>query len=282
VLFYCECRLHPILDHNGKHSINTLMQLRCQDLCKTYPTRNGGVPALRDVTFGIEEHEFVCIVGPSGCGKTTLLKLIAGLDEPTKGSITFTNGTQERRPRNSLVFQEHGLLPWMTVLDNVAIGLERSETNRSARRQRAMAFIERVGLAHFASSYPHELSVGMRQRTGIARALLADTPVLLMDEPFGSLDAQTKIVLREELLGLWTENRKLVIFVTHDIEEALLLGDRVLAMTGRPGRIREEIPVPLSRPRALSDIQRTDISEIKWHIWKMLEDEVRGSLGMPC
>jgi NitT/TauT family transport system ATP-binding protein len=257
------------------------MQLRCQNLCKTYPTLNGGVSALKDVTFGIEEREFICIVGPSGCGKTTLLKLIAGLDKPTTGSITFTDGTQEGRPRNSLVFQEHGLLPWMTVLDNVAIGLERSEKNRRARRQRAMTFIERVGLALFATSYPHELSVGMRQRAGIARALLADTPVLLMDEPFGSLDAQTKIVLREELLGLWTENRKLVIFVTHDIEEALLLGDRVLAMTGRPGRIREEIPVPLSRPRVLSDIQRSDISEIKWHIWKLLEDEVRGSLGMP-
>jgi NitT/TauT family transport system ATP-binding protein len=240
------------------------------------------VAALIDVTIRADGCEFICVVGPSGCGKTTLLKLLAGLIEPTAGSISFIDGPQRERPRNSMVFQEHGLLPWMTVLDNVAIGLERSEANRGVRRQRAMAFIQRVGLAGFAQSYPNELSVGMRQRAGIARALLANTPVLLMDEPFGSLDAQTKIVLREELLGLWAEDRKLVVFVTHDIEEAILLGDRVLVMTGRPGKIREEIPIPLSRPRSLADVQRPDISEIKLRIWKMLEYEVRGSLGMPC
>jgi NitT/TauT family transport system ATP-binding protein len=152
---------------------------------------------------------------------------------------------------------------------------------REERRDRARAFVERVGLAHFADSFPHELSVGMRQRVGIARAFVADTPILLMDEPFGSLDAQTRRVLEEELLRLWQEHRKLVVYVTHDIEEAVLLGDRVLVMTGRPGSIREEIPVPLARPRDLSASEQPEVKEIKWHIWKMLEDEVRKSLWIP-
>jgi NitT/TauT family transport system ATP-binding protein len=257
------------------------MGFECQNLSKTYQTRNGVVPALEDVTFSVREQEFVSIVGPSGCGKTTLLKLIAGLLEPTSGRIIFSAGRADGRPHSALVFQEHGLYPWMTVLDNVAFGLEMRGIAREERRDRARAFVERVGLAHFADSFPHELSVGMRQRVGIARAFVADTPILLMDEPFGSLDAQTRRVLQEELLKLWKEHRKLVVYVTHDIEEAVLLGDRVLVMTGRPGSIREEIPVPLARPRDLSASEQPEVKEIKWHIWKMLEDEVRKSLWIP-
>ena len=149
---------------------------------------------------------------------------------------------------------------------------------RDERHNRARAFIERVGLGSFAASYPHELSVGMRQRVGIARAFVADAHMLLMDEPFGSLDAQTRRVLQEELLRLWRDHQKLVVYVTHDIEEAILLGDRVLVMTGRPGRIREEIPVPLGRPRDLAGDEQPDIARIERHIWKMLEEEVRKSL----
>ena len=257
------------------------MRFECQHLNKAYQTRNGIVPALEDMSFSVGEREFVCIVGPSGCGKTTLLKLIAGLLEPTSGRIVFAAEPADGRPRSALVFQEHGLFPWMTVLDNVAFGLEMRGVEREERRHRARAFVEKVGLAHFAGSYPHELSVGMRQRVGISRAFVADAQILLMDEPFGSLDAQTRRVLQEELLRLWKDDQKLVVYVTHDIEEAVLLGDRVLVMTGRPGRIREEIPIPLPRPRDLSASEQPEVMEIKWHIWKMLEEEVRESLWIP-
>jgi len=257
------------------------MAFECQHLVKAYQTRNGVVLALEDVSFRIEEEEFVCIVGPSGCGKTTLLKLIAGLLEPTSGQILFDAEPADGRPRSALVFQDHGLFPWMTVLDNVAFGLEMQGVERQERRNRARAFIEKVGLVPFADNYPHELSVGMRQRVGVARAFVADPQMLLMDEPFGSLDGQTKLVLQEELLRIWKDHRKLVVYVTHDIEEAVLLGDRVLVMSGRPGQIREEIPILLGRPRDLSNRKRLEIAEIKWHIWKILKDEVRKNLWMP-
>jgi NitT/TauT family transport system ATP-binding protein len=257
------------------------MGLECQHLNKVYQTRNAVVPALEDMSFSVGEREFVCIVGPSGCGKTTLLKLIAGLMEPTSGRIIFSAEPLDGRIRSALVFQEHGLFPWMTVLDNVAFGLEMRGVGREERRHRARAFIEKVGLASFAHSYPHELSVGMRQRVGIARAFVADAQILLMDEPFGSLDAQTRLVLQEELLRIWKDHQKLVIYVTHDIEEAVLLGDRVLVMTGRPGNIRQEIQIPLGRPRNLSAREQPEVMEIKWHIWEMLEEEVRKSLWIP-
>jgi NitT/TauT family transport system ATP-binding protein len=235
--------------------------------------------ALDGVWFNVRPSEFVCVVGPSGCGKSTLLKIIAGLIEPTSGRVMFQGGVDADRPRGGLVFQEHGTFPWMTVIDNVAFGLEMQRVGRAERRERAMAYIERVGLAPFAFHYPHELSVGMQQRVGIGRAFVADVPILLMDEPFGSLDAQTRRVLQGELLRIWTDHRKLVVFVTHDIEEAVLLGDRVLVMTGRPGRIREEIRIPLDRPRDLPRDQQR-IGEITWHIWQLLEDEVRRGLSV--
>ncbi|MBN1314244.1 MAG: ABC transporter ATP-binding protein [Anaerolineales bacterium] len=253
----------------------------CQDLSKVYQTRNGPVHALENATFKAGEQEFLCLVGPSGCGKTTLLKLIAGLLEPTSGRIVFHAVPSGNRPRSALVFQDHGLFPWMTVLDNVAFGLEMRGMGKQKRRERARSFIQNVGLAQFADNYPHELSVGMQQRVGIARAFVANTPILLMDEPFGALDAQTKRVLREDLLNLWRGQHKLVIYVTHDIEEAVLLGDRVLVMTGRPGRIREEISIPLARPRNLSAKEQPEVMEIKWQIWKMLEEEVKKSLWIP-
>ena len=256
------------------------MVLNCQNLCKTYRTRNGAIPALVDMTFSAKEQEFVCIVGPSGCGKTTLLKIIAGLQEPTSGHISFGADPSDGRYRNALVFQEHGLFPWMTVLDNVGFGLETQGVKRKERHDRALAFIEKVGMASFARSYPHELSVGMRQRVGIARAFLADPKMLLMDEPFGSLDMQTKLVLQEELLRIWRDHRKLVVYVTHDIEEAVMLGDRVLVMTGLPGRIRVEIPITLGRPRDLSNREQPEVVKTKRHIWDILRDEVRKGLWL--
>ena len=257
------------------------MEFSCHNLSKSFQTRNGPVSALKDVTFGARKQEFVCLVGPSGCGKTTLLKLIAGLLKPTSGSITFDGVPPRNRHPNAMVFQEHGLFPWMTVLDNVAFGLEMQGVSRRERSRRARAFIEKVGLVAFSRSYPHELSVGMRQRVAIARAFLTDPQMLLMDEPFGSLDPQTKLVLQEELLRIWKEHRKTVVYVTHDIGEAVLLGDRVLVMTGRPGQIREEIPISLKRPRDLSIGEQPEVRDLKWHIWKILEDEVRKSLQIP-
>jgi len=255
------------------------MSFECCEVTKTYRTRNGSVHALDKTSFSVGRREFVCIVGPSGCGKTTLLKIIAGLIKPTSGEIVYNGSGSNGRLRNAMVFQEHGLFPWMTVLDNVAFGLEMQGARRRERRERAGAFVQQIGLGSFADAYPHSLSVGMRQRVGILRAFAADPQMLLMDEPLGSVDAQAKRVLQTELLRIWEQHQKLVIYVTHDIEEAVLLGDRVLVMSARPGRVLEEIPIPLSRPRQLGK-ERPEISEIKWHIWTMLEDGVRQSLSV--
>jgi NitT/TauT family transport system ATP-binding protein len=249
----------------------------CEGLSHSYPVRGGGrLTTLQDVTFRVGDGEFVSIVGPSGCGKTTLLRIIAGLLPAATGAIRF--GDVESGPRDTgLVFQEHGVFPWMTVVENVAFGLEMQGVPPDDRRARARAFIDRVGLAAFAQSYPNELSVGMRQRVGIARAFVSGRPILLMDEPFGSLDAQTKVVLQDELLRLWRADRKVVVFVTHDIEEAVRLGDRVLVMSGRPGTIREEIVVPRHGQRSLT---RRDpvVAELADRIWGLLEEEVRRGL----
>ena len=252
---------------------------RCEGISHHFPSTGGVVTALDDVTFSAQEHEILCIVGSSGCGKTTLLKIIAGLITPAGGRVRFGREPEGGRPRSDLVFQEHGTFPWMSVLDNVAFGLEMFGMPRAERRERAMEFVDRVGLRPFASHFPHELSVGMRQRVGIARTFVSGAPVLLMDEPFGALDAQTRWVLQEELLDIWARDRKLVVFVTHDIEEAVMLGDRVLVMTGQPGRIREEIEVKLGRPRHLPRDQET-VSAITWHIWQLLKEEVRSGLAV--
>lgn len=249
-------------------------------LSKSFNGRQGGVHALEQVSFTVQAGEFVCLVGPSGCGKSTLLRLIAGLLEPSGGKIIFT-GTNDSRPRNAMVFQEHGLFPWMTVIDNVAFGLETLGVSQLERRQRAGQLLEQIGLSAFSLRYPHELSVGMRQRAAIARAFLVNPQLLLMDEPFSALDAQSKLVMQEELLRLWKDHPKTVVYVTHDIEESVLLGDRVLVMSGRPGRILEEIPIPLGRPRDLHDRDQPRVREITWHIWKAIEGQVRKNLFIP-
>jgi NitT/TauT family transport system ATP-binding protein len=251
----------------------------CQEVGCSFPSKRGSVTALQGVSCSVRPSEFVCVVGPSGCGKSTLLRIIAGLIKPTSGRVMFDGEVLAGHLRGGLVVQENGTFPWMTVLDNVAFGLEMLGMARSERRERAREFLERVGLGQFAGHYPHELSVGMRQRVGIGRAFVSDAPLLLMDEPFASLDAQTRWVLQEELLRVWSADRKLVVFVTHDVEEAILLSDRVLVMSGRPGRIREEIRIPLERPRdPHGDHQQ--VSEITRHIWRLLEEEVRSGLSV--
>ncbi len=255
------------------------MKIDCERLTKVFDGGDSGpVEALQEVTFSVQEREFVSIVGPSGCGKTTLLKILAGLVEPTSGRMVKSGAPADRRPHSALVFQDHGLFPWMKVRDNVAFGLQMYGVPANECRERALAFIARVGLSAFADTYPDQLSVGMRQRVGIVRAFVTDPPLLLMDEPFGALDSQTRIVLQEELLSIWEEHPKVVILVTHDIDEAIRLSDRILVMSGRPGRILQEVPVPLPRPREVARRKPAAVRDLKWHIWGLLEKQVRASL----
>ncbi|MBV8518393.1 MAG: ABC transporter ATP-binding protein [Acidobacteria bacterium] len=256
------------------------MSFALHEVAKAYGHDRRATPALAGVSFAARGAEFLTIVGPSGCGKTTLLKIIAGLIAPSAGRVAFDDPAGARL-RTSLVFQDHGLLPWYDVHENVALGLRFQDVGRAEARERARHFIVQVGLERFLRHHPHELSIGMRQRVGIARAFVADPQILLLDEPFGSLDAQTKLVLQQELLRIWQEHRKLVVHVTHDIEEAILLSDRILVMSGRPGRIREEIRVPFARPRDLGVLDTRDAADIRRRIWDILEEEVRQSLWVP-
>lgn len=215
----------------------------------TFVSNRGPVEALHKVSLTIGAEEFVAVVGPSGCGKSTLLRILAGLQTPTRGTVRFDGPRAAHGARGGLVVQEHGTFPWMSVTDNVAFGLELAGVSRAERTARALTWLERVGLQGFANHFPHELSVGMRQRLGIARAMVTDAPLLLMDEPFGALDAQTRRHMQDELLSLWAEDRRTVLFITHDIDEAVRLADRIVVMSARPGRIVADIPVPLVRPR---------------------------------
>ena len=221
---------------------------------KRFQSGSGVVEALRDVTFSVQEGEFVCIIGSSGAGKTTLFRIIAGLEEPTSGTVRL-DGEPVDGPGTDrgMVFQEYGLFPWRTVLGNVTFGLEQRAMSGSARRERAREMIDLVGLGESKDSYPKELSGGMKQRVGIARALAVDPEILLMDEPFGSVDAQTKQRLHGELLDVWGETGKTVLFVTHDVDEAVTLADRVVVLTGSPGSVHEVVDVNLDRPRARTD-----------------------------
>jgi NitT/TauT family transport system ATP-binding protein len=227
------------------------VHVRGDRLSHTFTSGRGNVAALEDVSLTLRHGEFVCVVGPSGCGKSTLLRIVAGLETPTSGAVHFEGPRAAHAARGGLVVQEHGTFPWMTVEDNVAFGLELRGMPPRERRALAMTWLERVGLANFAKHLPHELSVGMRQRIGIARAMVTDAPLLLMDEPFGALDAQTRRLMQDELLAIWASDRRTVLFVTHDIDEAVRLADRVLVMSPRPGRLVADVAIPLDRPREL-------------------------------
>jgi NitT/TauT family transport system ATP-binding protein len=264
------------------------MSFVLDEITKEYGTGPNKTTALAGVSLAARGAEFLSIVGPSGCGKTTLLKILAGLVQPTSGRVTFDDDGANHGStvastglRTALVFQDHGLLPWYDVLENVALGLRFQEGDRAHALERARHFIVQVGLERFLHHKPHELSIGMRQRVGIARAFVADAQILLLDEPFGSLDAQTRRVLQQELLRIWQEHRKLVVHVTHDIDEAILLSDRIIVMSGRPARIREEIAVAFARPRALDVLDSEEAKVIRRRVWSILEEEVRESLWVP-
>ena len=249
--------------------------LRAEHVRKTYRSDAGNVTAVEDVSLTVADREFVSIVGPSGCGKTTLLRLFAGLETPTEGRVLVDDDRIEcPSPERAMVFQSFNLFDWRTVRGNVAFGLERQGVPETERRERVNDWLDTVGLADFADAYPDELSGGMRQRVGLARALAVHPDVLLMDEPFGALDAQTRAVLQSELLDLWEDRRTTVLFVTHDIEEALLLSDRVLVMGATPNVVTRTVDVPFERPRHGRELETTPaFTDYRREIWDHLRDE---------
>jgi NitT/TauT family transport system ATP-binding protein len=230
------------------------------------------VQALADVDLGIRQGEFCCFIGPSGCGKSTLLRIIDGLIAPTAGQVVI-DGVRTTGPRTDLavVFQSFNLLPWRTVAANVALGLEDRGVPKGKRLASAREWLGMVGLAGFEDFYPSQLSGGMQQRVGIARALAVEPSILLMDEPFGSVDAQTRLIMQSELLRIWAGDRKTVIFVTHDVEEALFLGDRVVTFSERPGRIVDTIDVPFERPRVDALRGDPEFARLKEQLWEKLK-----------
>jgi NitT/TauT family transport system ATP-binding protein len=232
------------------------------------------VLALQDIDLTVAQHEFVAILGPSGCGKSTLLNMVAGFDRPSRGSVRVEEEEiVDPSPRRCVVFQEPALFPWLTVMDNVVFGPKNRRQPAAEYRPRAAQIIEQVGLRGFEASYPAELSGGMRQRVGIARVLIMEPKVLLMDEPFGSLDAQTRTLMQELLLALWERHHQTVLFITHDIEEALLLADRVCVMTARPGRIKKSIAVPMPRPRSIELTLSPEFNALRREVLDLIREE---------
>jgi len=244
-----------------------------RDVGVTFPGHGRTVVALDGISLDVAPGEFLCVVGPSGSGKSTLLRVVAGLVRPDRGQVRIA-ADRPGTPATAMVFQEHALLPWRTVLDNVTFGLENRGVGRAEREARAREMLAMVGLTRFARLYPHQLSGGMKQRVGIARALANDPEVLLMDEPLASLDAQTRTIMQEELLRIWATLGKTVVYVTHSLEEALLLGDRIVLLTARPGRVSQVFPVELGRPRGLEVRGSPAYGVLLEKIWSELREEV--------
>jgi len=260
---------------NGLNASKSLVDIQgvSKSFHKTVKENTTEIRALSDVSLSVRENEFVSIIGPSGCGKTTLLKMIDGLIPYDSGRIVI-NGKPVTAPGpdRAVVFQSFALLPWRTVLANVEFSLELRQLSKEERAKTARDYLKRVGLAEFENHYPHELSGGMQQRAGLARALAVNPAILLMDEPFGAVDAQTRQLLQEELLELWQRERKTVIFVTHSMDEAVYLSDRVVVMTPRPGKVAEILDVPLPRPRVSEQVRRhAKFVDLTNYIWESLK-----------
>lgn len=248
------------------------MRIEVKDISKTFA--EGKVEALTGLDLAVEEGEFVSIVGPSGCGKSTLMEIVGGLTQPTGGEVFIG---EERvsgpHPEIGLVFQQESTFPWRTVLENIEFGLEMHGVGKKERRERSRDLIELVGLKGFENHYPGQLSGGMRQRVAIARTLVMNPGVLLMDEPFGALDEQTRLILGDELLRIWTQTGATTLFITHSIEEAALLSDRVIVMSARPGTIRKVVEVDLERPRDSSIVGTPEFGHITGEVWQVLREE---------
>ena len=255
-----------------------LAKLEAQDVRLDYlqPRTNSRLRALDGIDLKVMDGEFVSIVGPSGCGKTTFLSVVDGLIPASAGRILVDGRVVTKPgPDRAVVFQDASLLPWRTVLGNVRYGLECLKVGAREAKERATHFINLVGLSGFEDHYPYELSGGMQQRVNLARALVVDPKILLMDEPFASLDAQTREVMQEELLQIWLKAKKTVLFVTHQIDEAIYLSDRVIVFSGRPGRVKQSIPVTIERPRRLAVKREAHFHGIEDAIWSLIEEDVR-------
>jgi len=249
----------------------TTNRVSIRGVCKTFASASGEVIALKDINLGIEPGEFVCLLGPSGCGKSTLLNAIAGFSSPTSGMITVGDKPfKGPGPDRGMVFQEYALFPWMTVAQNIAFGLEIKGDSKTAIRERVDVLLETLHLKDFRDRFPKDLSGGMRQRVAIARVIALDSPILLMDEPFGALDALTRRTLQDELLRIWTELKKTIVFVTHSIEESIYLADRIVVMTYRPGTVKCDKRVTLPRPR---DPSSADFNALKRELGQLVMEE---------
>ncbi len=246
--------------------------LEIKNVSKLFRADGREMIALQDINLSIKENEFICFIGPSGCGKTTLLRIIAGLEEPTSGTVYISDKQiKGPGPERGMVFQEYSLFPWRTVLDNVAFGLELKGCPKDKRYAVARQYLKMVELERFSERYPHELSGGMKQRVAIARALVNDPLALLMDEPFGALDAQTRNIMQSELLRIWQNEKKTIIFVTHSVDEAIYLADRIVIMSARPGRIKDVIDINISRPRNRTSLE---VNRIRDRILSDLRSEI--------
>ena len=255
------------------------MRVVAERVSKTYADRLGQpVEALRDVSLAVDAEEFVALLGPSGCGKSTFLNIVAGLLRPSAGDVFLEGALRPGQSATAMVFQEFALLPWRTVQANVEFGLEELGVRARERVARARDSIALTGLAGFEAKYPHQLSGGMRQRVGIARALAVDPTVLLMDEPFSALDAQTRQLMQEELLLIWERTRKTILYVTHNIQEAVYLADRVVVLSRRPGRVLATVPVELDRPRVEALLGKPEFAAAVERIWSLIKDEARRAL----
>ncbi|MBM3609336.1 MAG: ABC transporter ATP-binding protein [Alphaproteobacteria bacterium] len=251
------------------------VKIRLRGLSKVFETRKGPFVALDNLTLDITTGCFFMIVGPSGCGKTTLLRILAGLETHTSGSLEISRPAGGR-PGNAMVFQGDSLFPWMTVWENAAYGLTMRNRPKGEINDIVGHYLTRTGLSRFKDYYPHQLSGGMRQRVSISRAFSTDPDILLMDEPFSALDEQNKLLLQEELLRIWDETRKTVMFITHSVDEAVTLGDRIMVMTAHPGRDKATLDVPFERPRKVLELRaRPEYGEFVYNIWSYLREEVQ-------
>lgn len=245
-----------------------------KSLAKVFPASYGSVTALSHLDLAIAEHEFVVLLGPSGCGKTTLVRIMAGLERHTSGEITIERGA-EGKPLTAMVFQEDSVFPWMTVEENIGYDLHIQGAPAAVVRRTVGSYLEKVALTRFARAYPFQLSGGMKKRVSVARAFAADPEVLLMDEPFGELDEQTRVLLQVELVKIWEETRKTVVFITHSIDEAVVLADRILLTTAAPGRVKAVVSVPFPRPRQAYEIRTNPAyGQLTHHLWELLREEV--------
>lgn len=254
-------------------------KLTVENIRVEFPLGRETVLAVCDFSFTLAQGEFCALVGPSGCGKSTLLKVIAGLVKQTSGAVAIAPG-EGSAPLQAMVFQGASVFPWMTVLRNAAYGLEMRGVPQPEREEVAERLLHQIGLGSFLNAYPAQLSEGMRQRVAIARAFAVNPELLLMDEPFGALDEQTRIILQDELLAIWEETGKTVLFVTHSVDEAMILADRILVMSARPGTLKADIQVPFARPRTVEQVRSDpDFNRLFLEIWGLLRDDARVAAG---